>query len=145
MSAGALVVFLGTVLLSPWLGWAVQDPVGRAFTTLVVFGVTTLFAASLLGKADAGQRLVVQVVGIAMMVVLAAGLLAVVVAFVPGGVLPAWYGVTLPALGVTPAVDQLIGAVLLWAITAVAVFVLLLVLGQRVVESRSEDPGPGTV
>ena len=142
LSACALVVLLGTVFLSPWLGWAVQDPVGRTLTTVLVFGVTTLFAASLLRTLGEGQRLLAQAVGIAMAVVLAVGLLAVVVAFVPGGILPAWYGVTLPALGVTPALDQLIAAVLLWAIAAIAVFVLLLVLGQRVVEARPESPRP---
>ena len=142
LSACALVVLLGTVFLSPWLGWAVQDPVGRTLTTVLVFGVTTLFAASLLRTLGEGQRLLAQAVGLAMAVVLAVGLLAVVVAFVPGGILPAWYGVALPALGVTPALDQLIAAVLLWAIAAIAVFVLLLVLGQRVVEARPESPRP---
>ncbi|RDV43956.1 hypothetical protein DOE76_14550 [Leifsonia sp. ku-ls] len=141
LSAAALVALLAAVVLSPWLGWAVQDPVGRVLTTLLLFGVTSLFAVSVLRTAGGGQRLMTQAVGIAMAVVLAVGLIAVVVAFLPGGVLPAWYGVTMPALGVTPAVDQLIGAVLLWAIAAVAVFALLLVLGRRVIESRSEGPG----
>lgn len=127
-----LVVLLGGAFLTPWLGWAVQDPVGRTVTTLLVFTASVIFTASVTSAAVAERRQIVQAVGVALAVVLAAGLVAVLIALAPGGMFPGWYGVTLPALGVDPAVDQLAGAALIWGASAFTVCAILLLLGRRV-------------
>ncbi|WP_085370067.1 bifunctional copper resistance protein CopD/cytochrome c oxidase assembly protein [Leifsonia sp. NCR5] len=136
--AGSIqIILLGLVFLTPWLGWAVQDPVGRTVTTVFVFGATAIFAVSIGRTARSGTQSIAQAVGIALGVVLLAGMVAVFVAFAPGGVLPNWYGITLPALGVDPAVDQLVGALLVWGVMACSVLAMLVSLGRRVTEQKT--------
>ncbi|MFF9565605.1 cytochrome c oxidase assembly protein [Leifsonia sp. NPDC014704] len=139
ISGGALLAALTLLYLTPWLAWAVEDPLGRGVTVAVFLVLGLGFSTSLRESVSRGGRNAAPgVIALILGFVLAAACVGVFVAFQPGGVLPGWYGVTVSAWGLDPIVDQLSGAVTIWVTAILAAIAQIALVSVELVRASKD-------
>lgn len=142
ISGGALFAALTLLYLTPWLAWAVEDPLGRSVTVALFLALGIGFTTSLRdcvsrGGRNAAPAAVAMILGF----VLATACVGVLVAFQQGGVLPGWYGVTVSAWGLDPIVDQLSGAATIWVTAILAAMAQIAIVSVELARMSRDVPG----